>query len=125
MAFYGYNPYQQYQQPQYQYQYQPQVQMPALSGRMVNSFDEVTANDVPMNGTMAVFPKADLSEIECRQWNANGTISKIVYKPILEDKPNTLSSEIQNKEYEAIKGQLDTLYTMLQSLLDRKEVDAE
>lgn len=71
-------------------QIQP-TQMPGTSqqpqgiiGRVVNDFNEITANDVPMNGVSAVFPKSDMSEIQLRTWAANGTIQTITYKPILE-----------------------------------------
>ena len=74
-----------YQQPQQAMPYQQTTSYSNLSGRTVNNFSEITANDVPMTGGFAVFPKADLSEIEVRQWNANGTISARSFKPVLAD----------------------------------------
>lgn len=62
-----YNPYQMYQQPYAQF-----IGHNGMSGRYVNDFSEITANDVPMNGQGEVFVKNDLSEVQIRAWNANG-----------------------------------------------------
>lgn len=53
-----------------------------LNGRTVNSIEEITANDVPMNVPYSIFPKNDLSQIYIKSWNANGTIQTIAYAPI-------------------------------------------
>lgn len=126
MEFQNYNPYAQqfnnYQprMPQYQQQIfqqqQIQPQIPTLSGRAVNDFNEVTANDVPMNGSIAIFPKADYSEIEARQWNSNGTISKIVFKPIQIDNPNNDAPTEEKSKYEEISKQLDGVFSRLDEL---------
>lgn len=75
------------QYPQYsqqnQFAQQPAQQQPqGIVGKIVNDFSELTANDVPMNGSAAFFPKADGSELQVRSWTANGTIQTIVYKPV-------------------------------------------
>lgn len=83
-----YNPYMERYNNQYQ-QMQPQVNnIPRnnLVGKMVDNFNCITANDVPMDGSCAIFPKNDLSEIQLRQWNSNGVINTVVYKPILDTK---------------------------------------
>ena len=101
--------------PQYQ-----QMQL-SLQGKVVNNFDEVTANDVPMNGSVAYFPKSDLSEIECRQWNANGTISRTVYKPILDDSNNNLnnvSSDDFSLKFDTINERLDAIQSEISSIKD-------
>lgn len=80
------------QQPQI-----PQSQPQGIIGRVVNDFAEITANDVPMNGNAAFFPKADGSELQVRSWSANGTIQTVVYKPVFE----------QNNEQTANRPQMD------------------
>lgn len=75
------------QYPQYaqqnQFMQQPIQQQPqGIVGKIVNDFSELTANDVPMNGSAAFFPKADGSELQVRSWTANGTIQTVVYKPV-------------------------------------------
>lgn len=73
---------QQYQQNMQQ----PQMVMPnqptGIIGKVVADFSEITANDVPMNGSAAFFPKADGSELQVRSWTANGTIQTVVYRPV-------------------------------------------
>lgn len=78
--------YQQMQQPVYQNPVQQaptqqQAAVPQLIGRTVNSVDEITANDVPMNYPYAIFPKNDLSEVYLKSWTPNGTIQTIIFKP--------------------------------------------
>lgn len=68
-----------------------QMQMPVgINGKIVPSIENVTANDVPMDGSIAVFPKQDMSEIYIKFWENNGTIRTIVFKPVLENTPNNL-----------------------------------
>lgn len=94
------NPYQGSYQPmqnpymaqmQYQQNFQPQVhqvqqqqQTIGLVGRAVNDFSEIKADDVPANGTPAIFVKSDMSEIEVRVWCQDGLIRPTSYKPVLE-----------------------------------------
>lgn len=58
--------------------YQPRSGVP---GRMVSSVDEITPNEVPMDGSVALFPLTDGSAILARSWNRDGTISTIMYAP--------------------------------------------
>lgn len=96
----NYAPYQQIQQrfqPQEQYQAVQNQQTIGLNGRIVQVVENINANEVPMDGSMAFFPKQDLSEIYVKGWNADGTIKTIVYKP-----------QIDNKSVQAVNTSLDT-----------------
>ena len=102
----GYPQYlQQMQAARYQSQEQAPVQMQGtyqqqpvgINGRMVQSVENINANEVPMDGSMAFFPKQDMSEIYVKGWNADGTIKTIVYKP-----------QIDNKSVQAVNTSLDT-----------------
>lgn len=89
------NPYQQqmnYMQPYSAYQYNPLGQQyqqqnnylpkqQAINGKYIQSADMITANDVPMDGSVAFFPTTDLKEIYVKGWDGNGKISTIVFKP--------------------------------------------
>ena len=97
----AYAPYQQIQQqrfqPQEQYQAMQNQQMMSqqpigLNGRIVQVVENINANEVPMDGSMAFFPKQDLSEIYVKGWNADGTIKTIVYKPYTAPKDNQTNS---------------------------------
>lgn len=97
----NYAPYQQMQQqrfqPQEQFQTMQNQQAIGLNGRIVQVVENINANEVPMDGSMAFFPKQDLSEIYVKGWNADGTIKTIVYKP-----------QIDNKSVQAVNTSLDT-----------------
>ena len=89
----AYNPMQniqRFQQPQ-----QPEQMQQGIFGKVVQSQDSIVANDVPMNGSVAFFPKSDLSEIYAKQLSADGTISTMVFKPIQNDNPNKLSQDTE------------------------------
>lgn len=133
------NYFMQYQQPQYQQPnpymqrmeqlqqfqqtLQPQVQnqqMPAL-GKIVESIDIVKATDIPMDGNMYYFPKADGTEIYGKAWMQDGRTRILTFKPVLEDEPNNLPLEGKNvqislseeatevfmKQFEELKERLD------------------
>lgn len=70
---------------------QMQAQVPGIIGRVVNDFGEITANDVPMDGRSAVFPKADMSEIQVRAWSADGKIVPVTFVPLIESNPSNSS----------------------------------
>lgn len=91
-AQYGYNPYnmqrldhlQQFQQNLQQQQMPVQSQTLAPLGKIVESIDIVKATDIPMDGNLYYFPKADGSEIYAKQWLANGTTQILAFKPVLD-----------------------------------------
>lgn len=60
---------------------------PTLRGRIVSSIDDVTANDVPMDGSCAVFVKSDHTEIYTREWQPNGLITTKVYRLVSDVPP--------------------------------------
>ena len=57
------------------------VQPSLINGRSVNSVEEITAGEVPLNGSLAVFPKSDGSMIYVKSTNGNGTIDTKCYIP--------------------------------------------
>lgn len=85
------NPYAERMAQLQQYQQNLQAnQMPVSNtnfptlGKIVESSDIVKTLDIPMDGNMYYFPKADGTEIYGKQWLANGTTHTIVFKPVLE-----------------------------------------
>ena len=59
----------------------------------------IAANDVPMDGSVAIFPKNDLSEIYAKQWASDGKISTVVFKPVQSENPINLSSDEQKEKF--------------------------
>lgn len=105
---YGGNQYQQQRfepQQQFQQQMQPvqQSQSTFINGKIVPSVDVINANDVPMDGSVAIFPKQDMSEIYAKQWNADGTIRTVVFKPALNEQDNNLSNDKEKAVLEALE----------------------
>ena len=73
-------------------------QIAGINGRVVQAVENINANEVPMDGSMAFFPKQDMSEIYVKGWNADGTINTIVYKPYIEPKNNQDINNTENAE---------------------------
>ena len=123
-AAYQYNPMQRFQQPEPQIP-QMQPQFLGIQGKVVQSESAIMANDVPMDGSVAFFPMQDMSAIVAKQWDANGTIRKTVYKPFNEQ---MIDSSIDDKKIEiglsedatkAITDKLDCLFCKMEELEDK------
>lgn len=129
-----YNPLAQVQNRAIDYQqntpnnYQQNQIVQGINGKIIAEMSQITANDVPMDGSVAFFPKQDLSEVYAKSWNADGTIRTVTYKPVLDGEPKTapkpeklkcdLSEEsaqnIMNK-FDEISDRLGQLEKSLQS----------
>jgi hypothetical protein len=68
---------------------QPTVtsQVPAL-GKVVESMDIVKVTDIPMDGNVYYFPKADGEEIYTKQFLPNGQTRILTFKPLSDAEPN-------------------------------------
>ena len=102
---YQYNPVQRFQEqqlPQQPVQQIPQQQnlqiQAGINGRMVAAVEQIAANDVPMDGSVAFFPKQDLTEIYAKQWGADGSIKTVVYKPYTAPQDNQTVNSMANTE---------------------------
>lgn len=126
----NYNPYQQNSYtptyPVYPTQNFPQRVQPepqGIIGKIVQSADMITANDVPMS-TISFFPRQDLAEIYVKSWDANGMIKTVVYKPCLEDSnsnavnsPNELE-KLKIDLSENVRGALSERFDMIEAKLN-------
>lgn len=92
-------------QPQMQLPQMPQQQLPpiqqqnvGLPGKVVEGIDNVKTMDIPMDGNMYYFPKADGTEIYTKRWLQNGTTEQLVFKvqqaEVEADKPNPLFEKL-------------------------------
>jgi hypothetical protein len=122
----AYNPMQNIQR--FQQQQQPEQIQQGIFGKVVQSQDSIVANDVPMNGSVAFFPKSDLSEIYAKQWSADGTISTMVFKPVQNDNHNKLSQDseklkigLSDEATEIFNKHFDTLFSKMEEL--EKKID--
>lgn len=116
------------QQPMLPTQMSGTNQMSAL-GKMVDSIDVVKATDIPMDGNAYYFPKADGTEVYCKQWLQNGTTRILTFKPVLEDNHNNLSSgteklkiSLSDDVTEVFMKRFDELEKRIDDLMPKKTV---
>lgn len=106
---------------QLQNQAQQQVQQPTqsapnyINGKIVDSLDVVKATDIPMDGNMYYFPKADGSEMYAKHWLPNGTTEIITYKPQTEKN----NSDIDNTPTELIANKNDAFNDFSEGIMKR------
>lgn len=67
---------------------------PSLPGFYISDPNNISARDVPMDGSISFFPASDLSYIIIKQWNGNGMISEAKYIPA----PVTQQSDSQKQD---------------------------
>lgn len=84
-------------------------------GKIVDSVDVVKATDVPMDGSMYYFPKADGTEIFGKQWLPNGTT---VIKTFLPQNEEPISEEQSgnNDKINVILEKMDLLEEMTNTI---------
>ena len=122
-----YNPMMPYQQyPQYPYQQQsayqpmPQTVMPnqsrtfsPITGRVVNSLDEITVQEVPTDGTVAWFPSADGSCVYGKRWMPDGNITTMRFVPEAAD-----ATPSQPDPFHLINARIDELVDLVEDISD-------
>lgn len=85
------------QQPMSPMQMSGTSQQMNIIGKIVDSVDVVKATDVPMDGNMYYFPKADGTEIFCKQWLSNGQTCILTFKPVLDTEPNNYQQKKKSR----------------------------
>lgn len=95
-----------------------QNQFPAL-GKIVESVDIVKVTDIPMDGNMYYFPKADGTEIYGKQFGMDGKTRILTFKPLLEDDINNSSSEDIKTQFGAFGEVLEGIQNDLKTLNDK------
>jgi hypothetical protein len=125
-----FNPYMQRMENLQQFQQalqQPTVtsQVPAL-GKVVESMDIVKVTDIPMDGNVYYFPKADGEEIYTKQFLPNGQTRILTFKPFENAEPNNsadkdLKSQISLSDEltEAFMKRFDILEMQMQEILSK------
>lgn len=88
-------------------------------GKMVDSIDVVKATDIPMDGNAYYFPKADGTEVYCKQWLQNGTTRILTFKPVLEDNPNNVSNTEEKLKFEGFESVLTDISENVDSILEK------
>lgn len=65
-----------------------------VTGRTVASAAEITPNEVPMDGSMSLFPLSDGSAIIGKRWGADGSISTVTFVPEKQGQPAEAHQEV-------------------------------
>lgn len=107
------------QPPMQNSQMQATSQQTSFIGKVVDSIDVVKATDIPMDGNIYYFPKADGTEIFGKQWLANGRTHILTFKPVLDTEPNNQSKSkigISEEATEVIMKRFDELENKISNL---------
>ncbi len=125
------NYYSQYQQPQFnpylqrmenlqqfQQTLQPTNQIPAI-GKVVESMDIVKVTDIPMDGNVYYFPKADGEEIYTKQFMPNGQTRILTFKPSLDAESNNLKLNEEKLKFDTLNAFLEGIQADIKTLSDK------
>lgn len=94
---------------------QPQ-QFYGLNGRVVDSFESIMANDVPMDGTFAMFPKRDMSEVCVKYWTGEGKIATLTFRPISEAHIDASIESESRAKLDELGSALGGIYEKIEAL---------
>lgn len=110
-------PYQPYRPP---YQPTPTRTMPQIAGRVVNSLDDITVQEVPTDGTVALFPSADGACVYSKRWTPDGNISTMRFVPEAQEvqpqQPSTL---------DVINDRISELFDVVERIEERLPYEVE
>ncbi len=98
---------------------QPPAQISGLNGRVVEVAENILASDVPMDGSFAVFPKRDLSEVYVKYWTGEGKIATISFKPISEAQADISPTDNTSLRFDELSNALGGLYDKVDNLSNR------
>jgi hypothetical protein len=120
-----YNPLAQVQNRAIDYQqntpnnYQQNQIVQGINGKIITEMSQITANDVPMDGSVAFFPKQDLSEVYAKSWNADGTIRTVTYKPVLDNELKNVPTDTEKLKCELSDEATEGIMSKFDEISDR------
>lgn len=96
----------------------PQAQTP-LIGRVIKDISELTANDTPQDGKIALFPMRDYSTIFARQLNPDYSVTEIKYVP---EQPQASTDDNEQSALPAdLMNQLSNIEDLLNQVLQNQK----
>lgn len=84
----------------------------SIPGRIVNNLDDITPQEVPMDGSVSLFPQNDYSAIYAKTWTKDGTIATVKYVPEQPQAATPQKSPIEER-LDKIDQRFDRLEKML------------
>ena len=107
-------------------QFQQALQQPptfqnkfSVISKVVENIDMVKVADIPMDGNMYYFPKADGTEIYTKQFGMDGRTRILTFKPVLDENPNNLPSEEEKLKIEAFNDVLMGIQKDIKELTEK------
>lgn len=95
------------------YQNQPS-RFQSIPGRLVNNLDEITQQEVPMDGSVSLFPQNDYSAIYAKTWTKDGTIATVKFIP------EQSQMEPQKSPLEERLDRIDQRFDKLEKMLSNR-----
>lgn len=92
-------------------------QTSGLTGRVIQTENEITPNEVAMDGSVSLFPLGDYSAIIAKQWNANGTISTVKYVPVVD---NEDGKDVESSKLDTFSEQVNKRFDDIERLLTNR-----
>ena len=114
-----FNPYLQRMENLQQFQqvmHQQPMQYPI--GKVVENVDMVRVTDIPMDGNLYYFPKADGTEVYAKQFLQNGQTRILTFKATLDDTPSNLPIEVEKSNTDDFRGILMGIVDDISDLKD-------
>ena len=87
--------------------------------KVVENIDMVKVADIPMDGNMYYFPKADGTEIYTKQFGVDGRTRILTFKPVLDDNPNNLPTEEEKLKIDAFNDVLMGIQKDIKELTEK------
>ena len=107
-------------------QFQQALQQPptfqnnfSVISKVVENIDMVKVADIPMDGNMYYFPKADGTEIYTKQFGIDGRTRILTFKPVLDENPNNLPSEEEKLKIDAFNDVLMGIQKDIKELTEK------
>lgn len=95
--------------PTYQPQTMNQPRQQGILGHMISNPNEITPQEIPMDGSISLFPMQDGSAVIGKFWDNNGQIKTIRFIPENVEQPR------QQDPFAAINERLDTLESLIRN----------
>ena len=107
-------------------QFQQALQQPptfqnnfSVISKVVENIDMVKVADIPMDGNMYYFPKADGTEIYTKQFGMDGRTRILTFKPVLDENPNNLPNEEEKLKIDAFNDVLMGIQKDIKELAEK------
>lgn len=94
-----------------------QPSFPTIPGRLIRDAAEIKPNEIPMDGSVSLFPNADYSLILAKAWNQDGTIDTVRF--VREVPPQPKNERSMDEVLSAIAA-LGERFDRLESMVGKK-----